>query len=261
MFTNFSQKLNQLFGIEGFPPEAAEVLISVLTQCNAPLEHRAEVTTPTSGTGASYAIALATWIRASGHGSYVNCRAASDPIGTLTSSSATFNVYLPRSNSDKDPCVYAGDILQYVEISGVKYAVGESYLSAKIGTLGELYHNDVPNGWAWCNGSGSTPDLRERFTQGAVDNTEIGDEGGTTTHAHDLSYTQLSVNVGVDDPADPNDIFFTVNLDGGGFCATGPVEFDSGAPINCDAAPAQDHLPPWTKVYKIIRVGPSGEIV
>lgn len=258
MFTNFSQKLNQLFGIEGFPPEAAEVLISVLTQCNAPLEHRAEVTTPTSGTGASYAIALATWIRASGHGSYVNCRAASDPIGTLTSSSATFNVYLPRSSADKDPNVYAGDILQYVEISGVKYAVGESYLSAKIGTLAELYHNDVPNGWAWCNGSGSTPDLRERFTQGALTSGEIGTTGGHTTHAHDISYTVLPVLIGVGDPAD---LFNTINTDAGGVCATGPVEFDSGDPTNCDAAGAIDHLPPWTKVYKIIRIGPSGEIV
>lgn len=255
MFTNFSQKLNGLFGIEGFPPEAAELIISVLTQCNAPLEHRAEVTTPTgSVTGASsYAVAQGTWTRVAGHGSYVSCRAASDPSGTLTSDATAFNVYLPRSSADKDPCVYSGDILQYVEVGGVKYAVGESYLSAKIGTLGELYHNDVPNGWAFCDGSGSTPDLRERFTQGAVDNTEIGDTGGSTTHAHFTGYTIIFVLAGAG--ADP-----AVSGNSSG-CSGPPKEYDSGAPEACQAAAEIDHLPPWTKVYKIIRVGPSGEIV
>lgn len=252
MFTNFSQKLNGLFGIDGFPPEAAELIISVLTQCNAPLEHRAEVTTPTttSGTGASYAVAQGTWTRASGHGSYVSCRAASDPIGTLTSDATTFDVYLPRSSSDKDPCVYSGDILQYVEVSSVKYAVGESYLSAKIGTLGELYHNDVPNGWAFCNGSGSTPDLREQFTQGAIDNTEIGDTGGSVTHSHETGYSIVFTLAG--SGLDP------VQSGASPTCSGGPKVFDPGDPLVCNVD--EDPRPPWTKVYKIIRVGPSGEI-
>lgn len=253
MFTNFSQKLNGLFGIDGFPPEAAELIISVLTQCNAPLEHRAEVTTPTdgsSGTGASYAIALGTWTRAAGHGSYVSCRAASDPIGTLTSDATAFNVYLPRSNAAMDPNVYINDILQYVEIGGVKYAVGESYLDAKVGTLRELYHATVPHGWQHCDGSGSTPDLREQFTQGSIDNTDIGDTGGSLTHSHETGYSIVYVLGG--GGVDP------VQGGSSSTCSGGPKVFDPGSPLVCNVD--EDPRPPWTKVYKIIRVGPSGEI-
>lgn len=189
MFTNFSQKLNGLFGIDGFPPEAAELIISVLTQCNAPLEHRAEVTTPTTTTtasGASYAVALGTWTRASGNGSYVSCRAASDPIGTLTSVATAFDVYLPRSSQDKDPNVYAGDVVAYEEVSGVKYAVGGSYLDDTIGTVKGLYHTTVPNGWSICNGSGSTPDFVTKFVRG---NSSAGGTGGANTHGHTFTGT------------------------------------------------------------------------
>lgn len=203
-----------------------------------------------SGTN-SYAVAQGTWVRASGHGSYVSCRAASDPIGTLTADATTFNVYLPRSSADKDPCTYSGDILQYVEVGGVKYALGESYLSAKIGTLAELYHDDVPNGWAFCDGTGSTPDLREQFTQGAIDGTEIGDTGGSVTHAHETGYSIVFVTAG--SGLDP------VQSGASSTCSGGPTQFDPGDPLVCNVE--EDPRPPWTKVYKIIRVGPSGEIV
>jgi hypothetical protein len=229
--------------------KAFEEMASLILRAVSDVDLDVTVEAADSGTN-SYAVAQGTWTRASGHGSYVSCRAASDPIGTLTADATTFNVYLPRSSADKDPCVYSGDILQYTEVGGVKYALGESYLSAKIGTLGELYHDDVPNGWLFCDGSGSTPDLREQFTQGAIDDTEIGDTGGSTTHAHETGYSIVMVTPSGSTP---------VQSGASSGCSGGPAEWDPGDPLVCNVE--EDPRPPWTKVYKIIRVGPSGEIV
>lgn len=144
------------------------------------------VITNNSLLGISYAVAQGTWTRASGNGSYVSCRAASDPVGTLTSDATTFNVYLPRSSQDKDPNVYAGDILQYVEVSSVKYAIGESYLDDTIGVIKGIYHTNIPNGWDVCDGGGSTPNFTARFLRA---NTSAGGTGGSNTHSHTFTGT------------------------------------------------------------------------
>lgn len=193
MFTNFAQKLNGLFGINNFPPEAAELIISVLTQCNADLLHRGDVTFEGDVTfngstnigGGSYAVANATWTRAGGHGSTVTALPASDPIGTLTGAAA-ITIVLPRSNAAMDPNVYSGDILQYVTIDGVNYAIGESYLDAPIGTVRWQHPTTVKHGWQLCDGTGSTPNLIGRFLYGA---TSSGGTGGSTTHTHTGSVT------------------------------------------------------------------------
>lgn len=215
-----------------------------------------ELETPaaSSSTGISYAVATATWVKAATHGSSVTCRAASDPIGTLTSDATTFTVYLPRSCSAKDPNVYSGDVLQYVEVGGVKYAVGEGYLDDVIGTIKPLYNDDVRNGWQFCDGTGSTPDLTEQFLQGAVDDTEIGDTGGNTTHTHFTGHTPVILA----NAALGADISVVGSSSFG--CAGGPLEYDAGDPLGCEDNTQIDHLPPWTKVYWVIRVGPSGEI-
>ena len=43
---------------------------------------------------------------------------------------------------------------------------------------------DVPTGWALCDGSNSTPDLRDRFIVGAGSTYASGSTGGSTTHDH-----------------------------------------------------------------------------
>ena len=57
----------------------------------------------------------------------------------------------------------------------------------------------VPSGWALCNGSNGTPDLRNRFVVGAGDTYSVGGTGGATTqtlsvgnipaHTHTVSGT------------------------------------------------------------------------
>jgi hypothetical protein len=40
---------------------------------------------------------------------------------------------------------------------------------------------DIPSGWTLCDGTDSTPDLRERFIQGAANGVEAGATGGSAT--------------------------------------------------------------------------------
>lgn len=55
--------------------------------------------------------------------------------------------------------------------------------------------NAIPSGWALCNGSNGTPDLRNRFIVGAGDTYAVGASGGASTHSHsDHSYTPAGTN-------------------------------------------------------------------
>lgn len=46
---------------------------------------------------------------------------------------------------------------------------------------------DIPNGWALCNGSNGTPDLRNCFIVGAGDTYNPAATGGATTHTHSFT--------------------------------------------------------------------------
>jgi hypothetical protein len=45
----------------------------------------------------------------------------------------------------------------------------------------------IPSGWALCNGSNGTPDLRDRFVVGAGNTLAVGATGGSTTPAISIS--------------------------------------------------------------------------
>ena len=49
--------------------------------------------------------------------------------------------------------------------------------------------DSIPAGWALCNGSNGTPDLREKFIRGAPPGEDPGTLGGTIAHSH--TYTQI----------------------------------------------------------------------
>lgn len=48
---------------------------------------------------------------------------------------------------------------------------------------------EVPTGWAVCNGSNGTPDLRGIYVKGALWSTNVGVTGGATTHIHTVGST------------------------------------------------------------------------
>lgn len=45
---------------------------------------------------------------------------------------------------------------------------------------------DIPNGWALCDGSNGTPDLRDRYVRGSSDGVDPGGTGGVALHSHGI---------------------------------------------------------------------------
>lgn len=233
----------------------AQVLQNILGSCITPLEHRANVTIKgdltvegntnfaTAVGSNNYAVATGTWVRAAGHGSYVTALPASDPIGTPSGADA-ITIYLPRYSADKDPNVYSGDILQYVTVDGVNYAVGESFLDQKIGSLKAMTINDTGmNGWTKCDGTGATEDHTDLFVRGHE--TTYGTTGGADTHGHTGTVTVASTSLSItgaiaqgfadiDDHPDHRhlvqDVFCQSSLDGGAvyYHATTDVIYTEG---------------------------------
>lgn len=58
--------------------------------------------------------------------------------------------------------------------------------------------NNIPGGWALCNGQNGTPDLRDRFIVGAGNGYSVGSKGGVTTHNLSHSHTVNSHNHHID---------------------------------------------------------------
>ncbi len=60
-------------------------------------------------------------------------------------------------------------------------------------TLWSGSSGSIPSGWVLCNGSNSTPDLRDRFVIGAGNNYSVGAQGGSkdavvVSHTHNLNH-------------------------------------------------------------------------
>lgn len=53
----------------------------------------------------------------------------------------------------------------------------------------------IPAGWALCNGTAGTPDLRDRFIVGSGGAYGVGSTGGTTTHSHTISVAGTALDV------------------------------------------------------------------
>ncbi|MBD3353598.1 MAG: hypothetical protein GF364_19095, partial [Candidatus Lokiarchaeota archaeon] len=65
--------------------------------------------------------------------------------------------------------------------------------------------NDIPTGWALCNGSGGTPDLRNRFLFGVSESDPIEAIGGLDSHNHTYSEVPKHSHA-VNDPAHSHSI-------------------------------------------------------
>lgn len=48
---------------------------------------------------------------------------------------------------------------------------------------------NIPSGWALCDGTNGTPDLRSKFIKGAAAGVDPGSTGGSATHTH--TYTDV----------------------------------------------------------------------
>ena len=58
--------------------------------------------------------------------------------------------------------------------------------------------NAIPSGWALCDGSNGTPDLRGRFVIGAGGAYTVGQTGGSSSHSHSIGGQSLSTSAAGD---------------------------------------------------------------
>lgn len=68
------------------------------------------------------------------------------------------------------------------EVWRLETPVPVGMISPYVGDVGS-----IPSGWSLCDGSGGTPDLRERFVMGTNTEVFVGNTGGSATHTHNLT--------------------------------------------------------------------------
>jgi len=95
----------------------------------------------------------------------------------------------------------------------------------------------IPGGWALCNGSGDTPDLRNNFVVGAGDTYAVDGVGGTGSHSHSANETHShSIGVGSD------------ISEGSSFAA------NTDAPGKPGMTGIEDNLPPYYSLAYIMKL-------
>ena len=95
----------------------------------------------------------------------------------------------------------------------------------------------IPTGWQLCDGTNSTPDLRNRFIVGAGDTYNPAATGGTLTHLHtgDNSHTHTVVG-------------------GTDIAAGGAYNQTTGSPNKVGETGSADTLPPYYALAYIMKL-------
>lgn len=121
--------------------------------------------------------------------------------------------------------------------------------------------NTIPTGWALCNGSNGTPDLRNRFIVGAGSTYSVGATGGSDTVS--LSISNM--------PSHNHDFYAYQGSTGGtntylkasGISTGGFVEIESGRSVrdstsdligNTGSGTAHENRPPYYALCYIMKI-------
>lgn len=115
--------------------------------------------------------------------------------GTLVDEAAGATVTLTRNGA---PGCWPGDKCQRSDVGTIWECVSNNggvigdwveVTTDRIGTI-RMWSGStgaLPTGYALCDGTGGTPDLRDKFIQCLGASTSIGDTGGAVNHKHNLS--------------------------------------------------------------------------
>lgn len=118
--------------------------------------------------------------------------------------------------------------------------------------------NNIPSGWALCNGSNGTPDLRNRFIVGAGDSYNVADKGGldsVTLTISEIPSHQHTVK------ASNRYNTYDVSASGyGGSSGSGTLELLTGSYPAAYAAPvgggkSHENRPPYYALCFIMYIG------
>ena len=197
-----------------------------------------------------------------------------------------------NQNIKEKPCrvnVYYGDeSIPRATLSFNRYSVSQNESSIPKGTILPWYgkSSDIPEGFALCDGTKGTPDLRNRFLVGAGSNYALGDTGGedqvTLTgtqignHYHYWGRSTLGV-VGIG-PFDGNwdalsfnakfpplntfQFFISTSSDDGlqissrprGFSGSWPMSYITSLAVGTAAQEAHENRPPYYALYYIMKL-------
>lgn len=101
----------------------------------------------------------------------------------------------------------------------------------------------IPTGWVLCNGTQGTPDLRDKFVQGASNTYIPGATGGTVQHVHNFT-------------ADGHFHSIIAGTDLPGLGVSPKKAFTSTDPI-IGTTDLTDNLPPWYSLAYVMYIGPE----
>lgn len=77
-----------------------------------------------------------------------------------------------------------GDVLAWDGSDWAPAVPGAASIPAGLIVMWSGLLANIPSGWALCDGTAGTPDLRDRFVRGAAAGADPGATGGTATHMH-----------------------------------------------------------------------------
>ena len=144
-------------------------------------------------------------------------------------------------------------------VGNVQVSSGSSFIGAGTIPVGGIIMwsgsiASIPTGWALCNGSSGTPDLRDRFIVGAGNNYSVAGIGGTTdsqlpAHTHNVTNGSANSFTAVTSVSDES-----VNQGGGGPVQVADQESSTTFTIqSAGISSTNQNLPPYYALAFIMR--------
>lgn len=126
----------------------------------------------------------------------------------------------------------------------------------------------IPGGWALCDGTNGTPNLKSRFVIGAGDTAyPVAGSGGTSTHAHSLvghfgwgslPHAHILTTSPTPNAAAGSDLYCPTSNITSAMCDTDGTPLDTGASssvvITQDTAGPMSHIPPYYALAYIMKL-------
>lgn len=157
------------------------------------------------------------WTNGSGSNPYYHYT-SSDDHGHTTNADGPSHSHTLADSVVEEPDYYK---LAYIMAEeNVYYEFPVNSISMWSGLISE-----IPDDWKFCDGANGTPDLRDKFIKGAVDDTEVDTEG-TSEHTHNM-VTSGEHSHTTDTKSVPHVHYKGAEASGLGIGSTNAVESDS----------------------------------
>lgn len=111
--------------------------------------------------------------------------------------------------------------------------------------------DNIPEGWALCDGTNGTPDLRDRFILGAGTNHAVGETGGEETHT--LTVAEMPSHKHTGNGWSMAYGFTVASGSGARYTSGGSTNSDPGIGLTGGSQP-HNNMPPYYALYYIMKL-------